>query len=206
LAQYPIGFAPFHHTSEWKKSRKAGGDDPQVQRPGIFWRIVESVRPMFPLRWRKFVRPLLTDLLYIQKVNGILADLHFSGNLGIADRYCYDRWLKLKAAGNRSADRVFAWWTCAIMRRPLLAVLLVGSPKDIHDRKPELGIDEIALYVDGMCEICGARRVRTVEFSSTDNSPEWISVMVARSILEVLGADFFSFASTWERQHAKARK
>lgn len=194
LSQYPLQTAAFHHT-RLVKERMATQSQ---RRRSLTWRLLRLV---VPESLRQPFRTLLGEYGYARNLNREIADQHLAGQLTLTDRYAYDRCLKMRLHRKSLLQRILAWATVLLMRRPRLLIVPVDTPPAIHARKTELSERQIAWYYDQMRRIVRWRRIETL-WLTLPNTPQNLAMQATRAILLALGDDLFAMIGRYEKRRA----
>ena len=87
----------------------------------------------------------------------------------LADRYSYDYFLRRLDENNRKLERILYY---KLFPKPKYVFLLVGSPKTIHKRDPDLKEAEISLTIQKYKDFLDKEKIPFLEINTTENTKE----------------------------------
>lgn len=204
---WPVEFSIFHHISEWKhpeKTRPTKKKASSANTSNSYY-----VRPALKFVWRFVPHPLKllwgvlgAELSYLSNVNRIVGDAFFKGEIQLADRYVYDRFLKMHLNNSKSQlQKILSKLTVSLLRKPSLTITLSDSPLNIVQRKNELSVKEIVIYLDMLPKLVHGSATSSAVVDVEGMSPEKVARDIAGKILDTVGPGIFSYISVWEQKY-----
>lgn len=199
FARLPVRFRHFHHVHEWKPparpdaaARRAPGALSQAPQGRTLPESVRRLRrALVPAALAGWIRPLLAEVEYMDRVSGLLTQTSRARQIVLSDRYCYDRnvlWTHMKkSSGQRFASDL----QCRIMRRPKLAFLLQDDPALIHARKPTLTTENIARHQHLLVETCERFRVPYEIVRLDGRPPNAVAAHLVQRMISTVNDDLF---------------
>ena len=161
LAGYPLPVSYIHPTTLVKDAawiRRNTGRSGSAAPAAAPERRVSLARAA----WRQFALPVLRraatvligELNYAHRVNRTIREEALANRIIISDRYVYDRFVKMPLLRKEPVQMWAISLNCRLMASPRLTFILSDASENIHRRKPELMISEIAEYEDKLLSTC----------------------------------------------------
>jgi len=125
--------------------------------------------------------PLLFAELYYRYLKSVRPALQ-AGHIVIAERYVFDL-RYIHDAVEIENYPLMRKWVCTLFPQPDLTFLLDNEPERIHQRKPQLSVEDITWQRESYRRVLADRPHRVVR---TDLGPEGVAGLIIDGILEVL--------------------
>jgi len=196
FAGYPIELDAFHHT-KWKHRTAADAKaaPPKVTtasplKPSPLRAILKLGYRVSPEFVRDWWRSVIGYHNYGRSLNQKVFQGYLDHRIMILDRYVYDEFIKLgihKAYGRLGT--LVGYLACKIMRRPLLAILIVDLPEAVIARKQELSLQEIGDYQASMEHLLSRLRIPHTVIQVAGRDAETVADELARTIIGAIGTN-----------------
>lgn len=201
---YPVPLVQFHHTGAWKSKLREVKTD-QSEKGAIAAVLQHSPQRSLPYRiaqllWRKLIPTgvkdqiggFLGEFTYMRNVMSLLVKAHDDGHVVVADRYCYDRYVRWGNMKKPLLQRFASYLTCHMMRRPFHAFVLHDTPDRIFARKQTMPLWEIELHLKHLKDV-GKAFMTKYEIVDVSQFPdaEGVRETVIRKLLVKLGPKVF---------------
>ena len=191
FAGYPIGMENAHHVTSWKHKRNQNSNAVATTADVSFihkiLRVIYRVAP-------QFARDIWVTSSgyheYSRNVNAEVYRSYVGWKILLLDRYIYDVSVKNKVRRtSNTLSNLISQFSCFVMRRPSLALVLQDQPSEIIKRKRELNEAEIRDYQISLRKMLQRLRVPFKLIEVGGRKREETARDIASAIIEHIGVN-----------------